>query len=189
MNKSQFLQELADALDHLPEEERKDILRDYQEYFELGIENGKTEMEITKSLGYPKQIAKELQTDQLVRNAEQNRSWRNLWKVLRSTIALSSVNVVLVFGTYLLGLFVLTLSWKVSVLLILSPFIWWVFDTIEPVIFFDFILYLTLIASGIGLLLAVPLWAVSRWFSRGFLHYVKFTMKQRKGGSQNVDSE
>ncbi len=60
MNKEQFLRELSNQLRKLPEEERKDILFDYEEHFQFGIEEGKTELEIIKGLGSPKVIAKEL---------------------------------------------------------------------------------------------------------------------------------
>lgn len=60
MNKEQFLKELSNQLRKLSEEERKDILLDYEEHFQFGIEEGKTESEIIKGLGSPKAIAKDL---------------------------------------------------------------------------------------------------------------------------------
>ena len=41
MNKEQFLRELSNQLRKLPEEERQDILFDYEEHFQFGIEEGK----------------------------------------------------------------------------------------------------------------------------------------------------
>lgn len=60
MHKEQFLRELSGHLRKLPEEERKDILYDYEEHFQFGLEEGKTEGEIVKGLGSPKAIAKEM---------------------------------------------------------------------------------------------------------------------------------
>ena len=60
MSKEQFLKELSSHLRKLPDEERKDILFDYEEHFQFGIEEEKTESEIIKGLGSPKVIAKEL---------------------------------------------------------------------------------------------------------------------------------
>ncbi len=48
MSKEQFLKELSSHLRKLPDEERKDILFDYEEHFQFGIEEGKTESEIIK---------------------------------------------------------------------------------------------------------------------------------------------
>lgn len=60
MSKEGFLKELSSYLRKLPEEERQDILLDYEEHFQFGLEEGKTESEIIQSLGSPKVIAKEL---------------------------------------------------------------------------------------------------------------------------------
>lgn len=58
MSKEQFLKELSSHLRKLPDEERKDILFDYEEHFQFGIEEGKNESDIIKGLGSPKVIAK-----------------------------------------------------------------------------------------------------------------------------------
>ena len=50
MSKEQFLNELSSHLRKLPDEERKDILFDYEEHFQFGIEEGKTESEIKGAL-------------------------------------------------------------------------------------------------------------------------------------------
>lgn len=60
MNKEQFLKSIATSLNRLSDDEREDILEDFQEHFEIGKAEGKTEEEISKSLGSPNQIAKEL---------------------------------------------------------------------------------------------------------------------------------
>lgn len=59
MNKSEFLNELEIYLMHLPKTERDEIIFDYSEHFRLGLEDGKTESEIAKSLGEPSTIAKQ----------------------------------------------------------------------------------------------------------------------------------
>ncbi len=53
MTKDKFLQQLNVSLKRLSEKERADILKDYEEHFTFGLEEGKTEEEITASLGSP----------------------------------------------------------------------------------------------------------------------------------------
>ncbi len=45
MNKEQFFKTIEFSLTRLSLEEREDILQDYEEYFEIGMEEGKSEQE------------------------------------------------------------------------------------------------------------------------------------------------
>lgn len=60
MTENQFISELEKALIPLPEAERTDILLDIREYFSDGREDGKTESEVSASLGKPAEIAEDL---------------------------------------------------------------------------------------------------------------------------------
>lgn len=56
-SKEQFIEILQIQLLHLPEEQRIDILYDYEEHFQIGSERGEAEEEIIKKLGDPAAIA------------------------------------------------------------------------------------------------------------------------------------
>lgn len=60
MNKKQFLTTLESSLKKLPIDERQDIIDYYEEHFAIGLEEGKTEEQISSSLGSPRQIAKDM---------------------------------------------------------------------------------------------------------------------------------
>ncbi|MFA5602685.1 MAG: DUF1700 domain-containing protein [Bacilli bacterium] len=51
MNKKKFLKELENRLDVLKEEEKKDILNEYEGHIDLKVKNGKTEEEAVKDFG------------------------------------------------------------------------------------------------------------------------------------------
>jgi uncharacterized membrane protein len=188
--KLQFLTELGQALDRLPIEERADILRDYEEYFAAGGENGKSEAEIVAALGSPKLIARELQADYHVRVAEQHGSLRNVWNMLRSAMVLSFLNVILVLPAFVLGLVLLFTGWVVCVSMISTPLIWLANDSVAAPMNYDtFVLYVTLALAGLGLLLTIPFWALSLWFSRGFVDYVKYTLAKWKRGVNHEEVE
>ena len=61
MNKEEFLDILKDYLKgHFSVSEIDDILRDYEEFFINGKLEGKSEEEVAKGLGSPKNVASEL---------------------------------------------------------------------------------------------------------------------------------
>lgn len=59
MNKRDYLDLLRYYLRDLPDVMVNDIIYDYEEHFNAGIENGKTEEQISEELGSPDDIAKE----------------------------------------------------------------------------------------------------------------------------------
>ena len=56
MTKKEFMQRLKQLL---PENDKRDILLDYEEHFLSGLTDGKTEEEIVAELGTPEEVAKE----------------------------------------------------------------------------------------------------------------------------------
>ncbi|WP_438312058.1 DUF4097 family beta strand repeat-containing protein [Sporosarcina sp. FA9] len=62
MNENQFIIELENALKRLTEDERNDITQDIREYFIEGRKDGKTDVELTNSLGSAQSIADDLLT-------------------------------------------------------------------------------------------------------------------------------
>lgn len=61
--KNEFLTKLETLLSRVPEDDRKDMLYDYEEHFEVGLANGKSEKELTIELGDPYVIARDLLAD------------------------------------------------------------------------------------------------------------------------------
>ena len=70
MNKDEYLKELRKLLRKLPKEDREDIISDYEEHFTIGMEKGRTEEEISKALGNPKNVAKQIKADHIIKKAE-----------------------------------------------------------------------------------------------------------------------
>lgn len=56
MTKIEFMSRLNDALSSLPQQERTEILNDYEEHFRIGAEMGKSEAEIAGALGSPEEL-------------------------------------------------------------------------------------------------------------------------------------
>ncbi len=63
MNKEEFLEQLEERLVGIPKEDKREILQDYEEHFRVGKKKKRTEEEIAKSLGDPKEIAGEIRRE------------------------------------------------------------------------------------------------------------------------------
>jgi uncharacterized membrane protein len=97
MNKEEFLQRLKKNLKDVKNDDLEDILEDYEEHFEEAIKDGKSEEEICKDLGDPKDIAKELKAYSVVEKAEGNFSIGNILRVIATFLSLGIFNLVLIF--------------------------------------------------------------------------------------------
>lgn len=60
MTKIQFMNELYRWIRTMPDEDRSEVMSDYEEHFMIGKQQGRSEDEIAMSLGDPQKIAKEL---------------------------------------------------------------------------------------------------------------------------------
>jgi len=60
MNKKEFMQKLKDGLIGLNQNDKREVLLDYEEHFMDGKNQGRTEEEICAALGNPAEIAKEI---------------------------------------------------------------------------------------------------------------------------------
>lgn len=121
MNKEQFLKQLNASLTRLSLEEREDILQDYEEYFEIGMEEGKSEQEISKSLGNPRQISKELMATYHLGQVEQTTSAGNVMRAVWAVIGLGFFNLVIVLGPFIALIGVVIAGWVSAIAFILAP--------------------------------------------------------------------
>lgn len=120
MNRVEFMETLRDELRGFPENEIADILYDYEEHFEIGISKGKTEEEIAKELGNPRNIAKSYRVSSRINAAEANPSTKNLFKAILAAVPLGFFNLVFVLGPFigivglLAGVYAIGLSFSVT---------------------------------------------------------------------------
>ena len=96
MNKDEFFIQLKKELRATKESDRKDIIEDYQEHFEEAKKKGKSEEEICKELGNPRDIAKELHAYAVIEKAEGNLSISNIFKVIATFLSLGIFNLVFI---------------------------------------------------------------------------------------------
>lgn len=104
--------------------EKKDIILEYETHFISGKQDGKSEEEISKNLGNPKTIAKELNVTHAISNANNKRSPKNMITAIFSVMSLSFLNLIFIIIAFFLLLLLLPILITliiVTPLLIVSP--------------------------------------------------------------------
>ncbi|MCY9006519.1 DUF1700 domain-containing protein [Peribacillus frigoritolerans] len=183
MNKEQFLKQLNASLTRLSLEEREDILQDYEEYFEIGMEEGKSEQEISKSLGNPKQISKELMATYHLGQVEQTTSAGNVMRAVWAVIGLGFFNLVIVLGPFIALIGVVIAGWVSAIAFILAP-LGALFNLVSGN-FQLFDLFFALGLCGIGIFIAMGMFVATSALTKGFIRYLKFNASLVKGGLKN----
>jgi uncharacterized membrane protein len=200
MDKNSFLKRLDDRLRFLAEAERKDILYDYEEHINAAIENGEDEAKVIEKLGSPELIARQFNATQTIKNAEQNKTTRNMLSAVAATMGLGFVNLIFVVGPFfgLLGCLIgfygaafgLTLGGLVSAAVGMYGLLG---GNVEQFIhlgsgvsynvdvFSMGVVGLGICLASIGGLIAVfSIWA-TRWFYKGTIAYLKMNLNVIKG--------
>ncbi|MFE3974699.1 MULTISPECIES: DUF1700 domain-containing protein [unclassified Peribacillus] len=180
MNKEQFLKQLNESLTGLSLEEQEDILQDYEEYFAIGMEKGKTEQEISTSLGNPKQISKELLASYHLGQVQQSTSAGNVMRAVWAVIGLGFFNLVIVLGPFMALVGVVIAGWASAVAFILAPL--GVIFNLAVGNFQLFDLFFALGLSGIGIFIAMGMFVATSALTKGFIRYLKFNASLVKGG-------
>ena len=105
----------------LPSDDREEILEEFKDHFTFGLEEGKTEEEISKSLGSPQHIAKEIVATSQLEMFGEKRSFGNLLRATWAVIGLSFFNLVIVLGPFLGLVGVLIGGWVTGLGFTVSP--------------------------------------------------------------------
>ncbi|MGY0693417.1 HAAS signaling domain-containing protein [Virgibacillus sp. FSP13] len=182
MNKEQFLKVLDKSLKKLPSDERRDIIQDFEEHFVFGLEEGKTEEEISATLGSPNQIAKELPASYHLEKVEATATTGNIIRAVWAVVGLGFFNLVIVLGPFIALAAVAFAGWASGIAFIVSPLLVLINAIIYPETFALFDLFFSLMLSGLGLFIAIGMFVATRKLIDGFIRYLQFNVKLVKGG-------
>jgi uncharacterized membrane protein len=178
MNKIEFINQMKKELQGLPDQDKHELLYDYEEHFNIGIANGRDESEIAASLGNPKVIARELKANYHITKAETEGSLNNVFRAVFASVGLGFFNLVFVLGPFI-GLISVLFSLYVAGFAIsfsgLVTIIGGVIQIFNPGLlnmpsnfFIAFLVGLGLIALGIAFILTV------QFITK---HFIKLTIK------------
>ncbi len=117
MTQNEFLKQLKESLEKRGVEKVSDILTDYQEHFTHGLQNGKTEEEISTKLGSPQNLALAFETESMIEKVKDKNSrfqWEMSLKVLGRLLILAPFNFLVLFIPGALIFAFLVTAWSVA---------------------------------------------------------------------------
>ena len=186
MNKEQFLSQLRRSLSGIPEEEKKEILYDYEEHFRSGLENGQEEEEIARSLGNPRVLGKSYRIESLLDKERGGHRASNIMRAVFASLSLGFFNVIITIPLFA-GLFAgLAGLWAGAVSLTLSGVAVIVGVILQPLLpafislgglSIPFLIFSGLGISALGLLSVIGMWKLSQLFFRMTAKYVQFNVR------------
>ncbi len=179
------MNQLEKSLSRLTPIERKDILRDYEEHYTFGLESGKTEEEVSESLGSPRQIAKEILSVYHVERVEEKPSAGNLGRAILAVIGLGFLNLFIVVWLLLIIMSLLFSGWVVGISFVLSPIIVFLDWLLSDAGFEAFELFLSFTVVGIGIFILIGMKFATQFMVKVFIRYLKFNVSTVKRGFSN----
>jgi uncharacterized membrane protein len=182
MTRREFIDELGLLLSDLPDKERLDILADYTEHFLIGMQQGKSEHEIADALGSPKLLAREMLAGYRIDQAQSNASIGNMSRAILATVSLGFFNLVFVLGPFIALIGVLVALYAVSFSLMVAP-VGIFFDYGMPTTSQErlFLLFGGMASLGLGGMLGIGMYRLTKWLYRQFLRYLQFNVKMIRG--------
>jgi uncharacterized membrane protein len=184
VNRIEFMEQLRNGLKGISEEEIEDILYDYEEHFDIGLSKGKTEEEIAKELGNPRNISKTYRASATITTAENNPSPRNLFKAILAAMALGFFNLVIVLGPFIAIVGLLFALYAISVGFIIggvgsffgtiaAPFLPYRINVgMHPITSISFGIGLT----ALGVLIMIGSFYLTKLLYQGTLKYLKWNI-------------
>ncbi len=100
MNKKEFLDNLSKYLRGIPGEDERDIISDFEEHFEMGKKEGRTEEDLAKSLGDPKALANQMRASIMVARAEKETTTVNITRAVFASLGLGFFNLIFILGPF-----------------------------------------------------------------------------------------
>lgn len=185
MNKKEFMKKLDSQLKHVQKEEKEEILADYEAHFVEGKKKKRSEEQIAKALGDPKDIAKQLKAEHLVKKAEDKSNWSNTWRAVFATLSLGFLNLIIVLGPFIglvaviIALFATSISIAASgVAMIVGGIVGFIL-TVHPLpsVALAGISVAGFGVGALGVLMTIGMWYLTKLFFKGVVIYLKFNMK------------
>ncbi|MGB2842315.1 MAG: DUF1700 domain-containing protein [Halobacteriota archaeon] len=182
MNKKEFMKKLDDALTGIPRDEKKEVMRDYEEHFSIGREKGRTEEEIAKSLGDPASIAKSITAEYSITRAKKEPGIKNIFRATIAVAGLGVFNLIFVLIPLIIAVELLFVAYIVAAVFIAMPFLMLVYPASVTILSGDTPTWMV----GIGLhiigdILLVVLLYVTKGFYKLILAYLQMNVEIIKG--------
>ena len=197
MNREEYLAALRKSLGRTAEEEKKEILADYDEHFRVGLSEGRTEEEIAKALGNPSAIGKTYRIENLADETRKGWGLSDVFRAVFASVSLGFFNIIVVLGPFLglagvlIGMWAAAVSIGVSgitVILaaIVGPFLQGVYGFNLTVLNVGFAFFAGACCAALGVLAVIGMVFLTKWFFVLTARYVKFNARIITGKKQEA---
>jgi len=185
MNRKEFFKDLSKYLRGIPREDEEDIINDFEEHFDMGEKEGRTEEDLAKSLGDPKALANQFKASIVVAQAEKETTAVNITRAVFATLGLGFFNLIFVLGPFIAVVSVL-FSFFVTGISISAAGIVGLLGTIFSPLFPEYFNLIVNPAVGIfasigaicfGVLFFIGTIYLTKGFFRLFIKYIKFNAR------------
>jgi len=185
MNKKEFMHKLSSYLRGIPEEDRQDVISDFEEHYKEGLAEGRSEEDIADSLGDPKSLANQLRASILVNKAEKITSVVNITRAVFATLGLGFFNLIFILGPFI-AIAAIPVALFASAIAITATGITVFFASIFGPLFPHYFAVLINPAVAIfgsigftcfGILVFVGVIYLAKLFYRLFVRYIKFNLR------------
>jgi uncharacterized membrane protein len=188
MTKEKFLSDLKGALGRMSDEERREVVYDYEEHFRMGLAAGKTEDQISQSLGNPRLIGRSYAMESLLEEPKGGGDVKaaSVLRAVFASISLTFFNVIFILGPFLGLVGVLVGLWATAVALAASGVgvvLFPIGALVAPGLFsmagmnLAFVVFAGIGVAGLGLLASIGMWKVTQLFVRGTAAYLRFNAR------------
>jgi len=186
MNKEQFINQMKRALSGIPEQEKKEILYDYEEHFRIGAENGQEEEQIARSLGNPRVLGKTYRIENLLQTDGEGRKAANVMRAVFASLSLGFFNIIITIPLFagllggLAGLWAGAASLAVSgVAVVLAVIVQPLFPALISLGGFSiaFLIFAGIGIAALGFLSLIGMWRLSQLFFKITARYVQFNLR------------
>ena len=185
MNKNEFLKILSASLKGIPQDDKKEIIADYEEHFIIGLKEGRKEEDICELLGNPRSIAKQYKIDSILKEAEKSLSVSRIMNAIIASLSLGFFNIVFILGPYI-GLLAILIALFASAFAITVTGLFLFFISLVQPLFSSIIyfginpviaIFLAIGTTSLGLLFLIGDCFLAKYFYIGTIKYLKFNLK------------
>jgi uncharacterized membrane protein len=186
MTKASFFSDLEERLKGLPEEERKNILRVYEDLFAKAAANGKNEQEIVQSLGFTQSYEVETPAPAGKADIDDRRkpgsATENTLKALMASLALGLFNLIFVLW-FFIALGAIVFSFIVTGFALVTGPVWILIGSAWPASTAELLLlvFTAMATLGLGILISLFSLHAAKWFGFIVKKYVRLNVRLIKG--------
>ena len=188
MNKEQFLTQLKRALGGMPEAEKREVLYDYEEHFRMGLAEGKSEEQISQSLGNPRTIGGSYRIDAMLVEPKGGGgvAAASVLRAVFASISLTFFNVIIVLGPFvglvgvMIGLWAAAASLALAgVVTVLGAAVAIFLPNLIPYVGPNpaFLFFAGIGVAALGMLAVIGMGKLTRPFTLLIAEYVKFNAR------------